>query len=117
MKSIVLVYILTYGGLAASLFNPFIGLLGYVCLAILRPEGLWFYSLPAGGNLSRIVAIGLILGWAISGFGKWKLGRSGLIVTLLACYWAWSALGAVLTGSPESWAFVESLSKIALPFI
>ena len=34
-------YLMTYGGSAVALVNPFVGLLIYVCFAIIRPESLW----------------------------------------------------------------------------
>ena len=38
MKGLLFTYALTYGGAVVSLFNPFYGLLIYVCFAIMRPE-------------------------------------------------------------------------------
>ena len=41
---------------------------------ILKPEDLWHWSVPAG-NYSRIIAVALLIGWALTGFGNWSLGR------------------------------------------
>ena len=68
-------YLLTYGGSLAALFNPFVGLLVYVCFAIIKPEVMWFWSVPPG-NYSRIIAISLLIGWALKGFGGWQFGRA-----------------------------------------
>ena len=62
MKGLIFTFLMTLGGSFAALWNPYIGFLVYVCFAILKPESLWDYSVPAGGNYSRIVAIALLLG-------------------------------------------------------
>jgi putative inorganic carbon (hco3(-)) transporter len=102
-KGLIVTYLLTYGGALVSLFNPFIGLLIYVCFAIIRPESMWHWSVPAG-NYSRIVAIALLAGWAIHGFGNWRWGKGALSATQAP-------------DSERSWAFLESLGKIILPFV
>jgi O-Antigen ligase len=118
MKSLVVTYLLTYGGAAASLFNPFIGLCVYIGFAVVIPEGLWFYSLPLGGNLSRIVAISLLIGWTFKGFGNWQFGKAHGIVMALVGYWLWCILGALAGGLDEAaQKFVEELTKVVLPFL
>ena len=87
MKGLIFTYLLTYGGAAASLFNPFIGLLVYVAFAILRPESLWHWSVPEG-NYSRIVAIALLIGWARRGSAigtSAALGRSSMRCWATCC--------------------------------
>lgn len=117
MKGLIFTYALTYGGALASLFDPFVGLLVYTCFAIIRPEYMWFWSVPQG-NYSRIVAIGLLIGWALRGFGDWRFGSARRIVMCLLAYWGWSAVcAAVAPDQTVAWGFVESLSKIALPFV
>ena len=71
MKSLLFTYALTYGGAVMSLFSPYIGFLIYVCFGIIKPDSLWFWAIPEG-NYSRIVAIGLLLGWLVHGFGSWR---------------------------------------------
>ena len=73
MKSLIFVYLLTYGGAAAALLNPLVGLYIYILFAILKPESLWSFSVPLGGHYSRIVAIAMLIGWAWQGFGNWNL--------------------------------------------
>src|SRR5437870_13532537 len=110
MKGLVFTYLLTYGGALAALFNPFHGLLVYVCFAIVKPDKMWFWSVPEG-NYSRIVGIGLLLGWLAHGCGTWQLGRARLLVTALVGYWAWRILSAIQAAyQAVAWAFVESLS-------
>ena len=83
MKGLLFTYAATYGGACAALFNPFYGLLVYICFAIIKPEELWYWSLPPGGNFSRIVAVATLIGWAFHGFGSWRFGRAGVVVCAL----------------------------------
>src|SRR3954471_9029641 len=92
MKGLIFTYLLTYGGALASLFNPFVGLLVYVCFSIIKPESLWYWSVPAG-NYSRIIGIALLLGWAMKGFGNWRFGRANASVLALIGFMAWSVVG------------------------
>ena len=117
MKGLIFTYLLTYGGALVSLFDPYVGLLIYVCFAIIRPESLWHWSVPIG-NYSRIVAIGLLIGWLINGLGSWSFGRARAIVTSLVLYLLWACVSA-LQARNTTWAFdwVESQAKIVLPFL
>jgi O-antigen ligase len=117
MKGLVFTYLLTYGGAVASLFNPYVGLLIYVCFAIIRPESLWHWAVPVG-NYSRIVAIGLLIGWAINGLGSWSFGRARPIVLSLLLYWLWACVSA-MQARETSWAldWVEAQAKVVLPFL
>jgi probable O-glycosylation ligase (exosortase A-associated) len=117
MKGLLFTYALTYGGAFAALFDPYIGLLIYICFAILKPESLWSWSVPAG-NYSRIIAIALLVGWALHGFGNWRLGRAGAIVAALVGFWLWSIPSAVQAADqPLAWDMVENLSKVFVPFL
>jgi probable O-glycosylation ligase (exosortase A-associated) len=79
-KGLLFTYLLTYGGAVVSLFSPHVGLLIYVCFAIVRPDFMWHWSVPSG-NYSRFVALALLLGWALQSFGKWcqEAGAQGLL--------------------------------------
>jgi probable O-glycosylation ligase (exosortase A-associated) len=117
MKGLIFTYVLTYGGAVASLITPYIGLLIYICFAVIKPESMWFWAVPAG-NYSRIIAIALLAGWAIRGFGDWRLGRATPIVLCLIGYLGWMALSAVLAPDQSvAWPFVEEQFKIVLPFV
>ncbi len=117
MKGLIFTYILTYGGAAASLFNPFIGLLVYICFAIIRPESLWYWSVPPG-NYSRIVAIALLIGWGLNGFGDWRFGRAAGVVAALLGFLTCALVGHALAPVKEaSWYFTEGMAKIVLPFV
>jgi probable O-glycosylation ligase (exosortase A-associated) len=118
-KGLLFTYLLTYGGACAALVNPFIGLLAYVCLAVLKPETLWYwssYDMP--GNSSRIVALALLIGWVLQGCGDWQFGRAGTVVAALSSFLAWSVVSAVYAEDQEvAWMAVESLAKIVIPFV
>jgi probable O-glycosylation ligase (exosortase A-associated) len=108
---------MTYGGAAAALFDPFVGVLVYVCFAIVKPDVLWAWSVPQG-NYSRVVALALLGGWALKGFGDWRLGKArGVLVALLG-FLGWAILGATQAARPGvSWTFVEAEAKIVLPVL
>jgi probable O-glycosylation ligase (exosortase A-associated) len=141
MKGLIFTYLLTYGGAIAALFNPFVGLLVYVCFAVLRPDFLWFWSVEPG-NYSRIVAAGLLIGWAAHGFGilqvrsvhrhppglligwaahgfgSWKFGRARAIIASLVVLLLWSVVAANWApDSAKAWLFVETFAKIVLPVV
>ncbi len=117
MKGLLFTYLMTYGGGLMSLFNPYWGFLIYVCFAIIKPESLWHWSVPQG-NYSRIIAIALLLGWSMKGFGSWRLGKAGPMVACLIGFLLWMALSTARTpiGVP-AWPMVESLAKVILPVI
>ena len=100
----------------ASLFNPFIGLLIYICFAIVRPESLWHWSVPAG-NYSRIIALSLLVGWAVNGFGNWNVGRARAVLWALLGYMGWMVLSAIQAVDADvAWNACEAAAKIVLPF-
>jgi probable O-glycosylation ligase (exosortase A-associated) len=120
VKGLIFTYLMCYGGAVVSLFRPWYGLLIYVCFAIIKPESLWHWAFQGGGgNFSRIIAIALLVGWAIHGFGNWNLGRSRTTMFALVGFWCWAALSAVVAASNTTVAvhFLEELAKIVLPFV
>ena len=119
MKGLIFVYALSYGGAAVALRFPFVGFLAYVCFAILRPEYLWDYAVPQGGNFSRILAIGMLIGWALHGFGNWRFGKAGLAVYSLLALLAWSVVSAAVIAPNKdlAWSFVEVFAKIVAPLL
>jgi probable O-glycosylation ligase (exosortase A-associated) len=117
MNGLIFTYALTYGGSIISIFNPFYGLLIYICFAILKPPALWPWAVPPA-NYSRIIGIAFLVGWALNGFGDGKLGRARPIVAALLCYFLWVVLSTMFGMAPERGApFIEYLIKIILPFI
>ena len=116
-KGLIFTYLLTFGGAVAALFDPFVGLLVYVGFSILKPDALWFWSIPPW-HYSRVVAIGLLTGWALQGFGCWQIGRARGLVVALVGFWAWSGCAAIMAPDQAvAWRFVESTGKIVLPFL
>jgi O-antigen ligase len=92
--------LLTVVGGAAGLFYPFYGLLAYIALSLLRPESLWFWSVPEW-NYSRVVAIALLIGWLIERFARWRERYPELGVAPLAASFAVQPLvsiSACITG-------------------
>ncbi len=118
MKGLIFTYVLAYGGAVASLFQPFIGLCIYICFALICPENLWFWAVPKG-NYSRDVAIGLLVGWAINGFGDLQFGRARPIAySLIAILCVWIIDGSLIAPDKEvGLEGVVGFSKIVLPFI
>jgi putative inorganic carbon (HCO3(-)) transporter len=117
MKGLIFTYLATYGGALASLFKPYYGLLIYVCFSIIRPEDLWYWAVTPG-NYSRIVAVGLLIGWGLHGFGSWRFGRAGVVVAMLLLFWLWVLLSGLQAASPQaSLTWLESFSKVVLPFM
>jgi probable O-glycosylation ligase (exosortase A-associated) len=117
MKGLIFTYVMTYGGAMLSLYNPFIGLLIYICFAIIRPESLWYWAVPPG-SYSRIVAIALLIGWAMNGFGDWRFGRARGILFALLGFLGWATVsGFQASDQAWAWGWVEELVKIVLPFM
>lgn len=117
MKGLIFTYLLTYGGALASLVSPFTGLLIYIAFAIIKPDAMWFWAVPPG-NYSRIIALAMLVGWAIHGFGKWNLGRARGIVYCFTGYWIWVFLSTMNSLIPAiGYDYLESLTKVLLPFL
>lgn len=118
MKGLIFTYALTYGGAFVSIFNPFYGLLVYICFSIIRPENIWFYAVPPG-NYSRIVAVALLIGWVFRGFGDWNFGKARPIVFAFIGFWLWAALSTAIVATNKAVAigFLEHQAKILLPFL
>jgi O-antigen ligase len=118
MSGLIFTYCLTWGGAAAALFNPFFGLLVYVVFAILKPDGIWHWAVPRGGNYSRIVGIGMLIGWALNGFGSWNLGKARGMVIAIALFMMWSIFSAMQATDPDKgWDFVDNMLKIVIPIV
>lgn len=117
MKGLLFVYAMTYGGSLLALFRPFYGVLVYLAFACLRPEFLWFWSVPAG-NYSRTVAIATIIGWMIAGGGNWNLGAAKPILWTLLAYWGWIVVSAIFAANQAvAWDYVILHSKILGPVV
>jgi len=117
MKGLLFTYVMTYGGSLLALFNPFYGLLIYVCFAIIKPDAMWDGFVPPG-NYSRTVALAVLAGWALHGFGSWRLGRARALVVVLLVYWGWTAVTAGLAPDLElGFHYVGAVSKLVLAIL
>jgi len=117
VKGLIFTYAMTYGGALLALYNPFHGLLVYVCFAIIRPDYMWYWSVPQG-NYSRTVALALLAGWVFQRFGHWRFGRARGVVAALVFFWLWAVVSTTFASNQEvAWRYVESIAKILLPFL
>jgi probable O-glycosylation ligase (exosortase A-associated) len=117
MKGLLFTYAMTYGGAVLSLFYPYWGLLIYVCFAILRPAALWHWSVPRS-NYSEVIAIAMLVGWALQGFGSWRFGPARGIALSLVAFWAWAAVRAFSAPEQEvAWGLVRGLFNTFLPVV
>jgi probable O-glycosylation ligase (exosortase A-associated) len=113
----IFVYLMTYGGAVVALFNPFVGLLIYVSFAILKPQSIWYWSVRPG-NYSRIVALGLLAGWVLNGFGRWDMGRGKAVILALIAFFIWVVCSAALAPDQEiAWYYVETYGKFVVPVV
>jgi probable O-glycosylation ligase (exosortase A-associated) len=94
MKGFILTYLLAFGGAAAALFNPFVGVLVYWIFDIVRPQYMFAWS-GVEGPFSLVIALATIIGWAIKGFGNWQFGRGRLIVGFFLAHCLWTTLSAL----------------------
>ena len=117
MKTLLFTYVLTYGGALLGLIRPYHGFLAYVALAILRPHHLWHWSVPPG-PYAQTVALAVLAGWALRGFGLRGLDRAASPVLLLGGFLAWSTLAALFAvEAAPAWKWVEALAKIVILFV
>jgi putative inorganic carbon (HCO3(-)) transporter len=117
MTGIVVTSLLAYGGALLSLVYPYIGLLIYVLFAILKPDYVWYDSVGPG-NYSRVLGIGMLLGWALQGFGGLRFGRGGAVAAALAAFWVWAGVSAAVSAHPQAgFVFIVDIGKILLTFL
>ncbi len=117
MLGLIFTYGLTFGGAIVSIFNPFIGLLIYVCFAIVSPMSLWGWTLPQL-PYSKIVAIAMLIGWLLKGFGEWKFARSRGILFAFLGLTLWASVSMFFAQHQDvAWLYVERLLKIFIPFL
>lgn len=110
-------YGLTFCGAVAGIFRPYVALLIYVSFAILKPESLWEWSVEPN-PYSRIVAVAMLIGWGLVGFGSWQFGRGAGIVWALVLYGLWILpSAAAATNQTLAFGFLEKQAKIILPFL
>jgi O-antigen ligase len=117
MKGLLFTYVLGYGGAAAALFNPVIGLFVYVLFSIVRPQVMFGWAGDLSG-MSQTVGIAMLAGWTINGFGNWQFGRAKPIVISLVAFLAWFGLSAAFAPDQSlAWAMFLERLKVVLPFM
>lgn len=117
MKGLVLTYIITAVGSVAALRRPLIGLYIYIGFAVLRPQYIWGWAGDMS-NMSLLIGVATILGWALNGFGSWKPGRSRGPLLAIFAYAAWNVVSAVnaLDSNRSFYSLVE-LAKTLVPML
>jgi O-antigen ligase len=117
MSGLIFTYLMTYGGAAVALFRPYVGLLIYVCFAIIKPELTWEWAVPAG-SYSKTIAIAMAIGWLLQRCGTWDFGRGRNAVLLLVLFLGWVALSAAAApDTTAAWTYLDYLAKIVFPFV
>jgi probable O-glycosylation ligase (exosortase A-associated) len=116
MKGLILVYIITFAGSIAALPYPLIGLQVYVGLAVLRPQAIFGFAGDLS-NLSFVVGVAVLIGWALKGCGSWRFGRGWPVVLWFVMFVLWFLISSSQALEPElSFASAKELSKLVLPF-
>jgi probable O-glycosylation ligase (exosortase A-associated) len=64
------------------------------------------------------VGAGMLLGWALQGFGSWNLGRARPVVTSLVFFLLWYFPSTIAGLDPgRGWPLIEAMAKVVLPFL
>lgn len=117
MKGLILTYIVTIFGAVSALRYPLIGLYIYVGLGVLRPQFIFGFAGDLS-NLSLMVGVPMMIGWAMNGFGSWRFGRSKPIAIALLLFVVWYGLSGLFALNPEkSFEFGIPLLKLVLPLL
>jgi probable O-glycosylation ligase (exosortase A-associated) len=116
MYGLILTYVITFAGALGALRYPLIGLYVYVGFAILRPRFIWGFAGDLS-NISLIVGVAVLIGWAFQGFGSWRAGRGKPVVLAFLAFTAWFIFSAAQALDPtRSFNSLWELSKFVLPF-
>ena len=94
-----------------------LGLYAYVGFAVLRPQAIFSWAGDLS-NISFIVGVATLIGWALQGFGSWRFGRAKSVVVALVLFVVWFALSGLLAVNPSvSFASLWEVSKFVLPVL
>ena len=116
MKGLILVYIATFAGSIAALRYPLIGLQVYVGFAVLRPQAIFGFAGDLS-NLSFVVGVAVLIGWALKGCGSWRLGRGWPVVLWFVMFLLWFLISASQAIEPDqAFSSAKELSKLVIPF-
>lgn len=117
MKGLLYTYLATYLGGAVAVFYPLVGLYLFINFAIIQPSSMWFWvELP--GHCSEILGGGMLIGWALKGFGDWRFGRGTAAAVALVGFLGWAVVCTAVSDAPAvGWESVVAIFKIVLPFL
>jgi putative inorganic carbon (HCO3(-)) transporter len=117
MKGLILTYLITAAGTIGALRYPLIGLYVFAGFAVLRPQFIFGFAGDIR-NISLVVAIALLIGWALKGFGSWRMGRARPVFMMFLLFVAWFVLAAFhARDTVGSFLAVQEFAKLVLPFI
>ena len=117
MKGLILTFLITAFGAIGALRYPLIGLYVFAGFAIVRPQIIFAFA----GDIryiSLVIGIALLFGWAVKGFGSWRMGRARPIVIAFLLFVTWFVLAAFLALDTEtSYLAAQEFAKLVLPFL
>src|SRR5262245_4863996 len=117
MKGLLLTYAVVAIGSIVALRYPALGLGVYVGFSMLRPEALWGWAGPLN-YCSRIIGVAMLIGWALRGFGSWKLGPGWSAIAALIFFLFWSILSTIQAiDSDVGTEFILEFLKTLLPLL
>jgi O-antigen ligase len=117
MKGLILTYILAALSGLGSLRYPVIGVMAYIFFGVLRPRFIFGFA----GQITDVsfwVGVAMLIGWAFSGLGTWRMGRARPVVVALTVYVVWFLLASALALAPAT-AFtqLDPLVKLLMPVV
>jgi len=113
--SVLFVYALTIFGTLIGPLSPYTAFLAYVMFGILKPDKLWF-GMVEPSNYSRCIAIGMIVGWMLRGFGNWNLGRTWATILALLGFLLWAHIGGLIAPNKfVAYEYLDVMTKIIIP--
>jgi probable O-glycosylation ligase (exosortase A-associated) len=117
MKGLLYTYLATYLGGAVAVFYPLVGLYLFINFAIIQPSSMWYWQ-EMPGHCSEILGGGMLIGWALKGFGDWRFGRGTAVAMAIVGFLGWAVLCTAVSDAPAvGWGFVVAIFKIVLPFL
>lgn len=117
MKGLILTYLITYVGAVASLRYPLIGFYIYAGFAVLRPQEIFKFAGDIN-SISLIIGTALLIGWAMQGFGSWRMGRGWTCLWWLLAFVSLFVLSAAMAlDTARSWPYVFIYAKVIVPFL
>lgn len=115
---LIFTYAVTAFGILVGPFRPFYGFLAYVCFSIIKPEALWYWSVPKS-SFSWWIALSFLSGWIMHGLGTWPTQKSQIRAILcLIFYTIWAFIAALVSSDPDAgMLYVQNALKIVIPAI